>query len=303
MSPPSPLRLQTLHERLEATSGHVTGGLALVLVAAIGFLDWLTGTELSSSVFYALPVGAAAWYAGSRWGYALSYAAAVVWYGADLAAGATYSAAWIPVWNAGVRLAFFVIIADLAHRLHDALDAQRRLAEADTLTGLANSRRFLAAVDAEVARASRYARPVTLAYVDLDGFKAVNDRWGHVVGDQVLARVGELLRRHVRATDLPARLGGDEFAVLLPETDGAAAREAVEKLRAVLEAGVAEAGWPVGFSIGVFSAGGDVATGVELIRRADALMYEVKRAGKGRTAFAALDSGTVSGRSEPDPTG
>lgn len=284
---PSPTAgpLQTLHERLEQAPDALTGTLALVLVAGVGALDWLTGSELSSSVFYVLPVGVAAWYAGARWGFAACFAAAAAWYGADVAGGSTYSEAWIPIWNAGVRLSFFLIIADLIRRLHGALEATRTLAEIDSLTGLGNGRRFFAAVDAEVARSSRYRRPVSLAYFDLDGFKDVNDRWGHHVGDQVLASVGETLRLHVRTTDLPARLGGDEFAILLPETDGVAAREAVDKLRVVLEERMRSAGWPVGFSVGVFSSAGEVDTGAELVRLADTLMYEVKHSGKGRTSF------------------
>jgi diguanylate cyclase (GGDEF)-like protein len=211
----------------------------------------------------------------------------VIWYAADLAAGASYSAAWIPVWNALVRLAFFVVIADLVRRLRAALDAQRRLAEVDELTGLANGRRFQAAVDAEVARSVRYRRPVSLAYIDLDGFKAVNDRWGHPTGDTVLTRVGSVLRTQVRATDVPGRLGGDEFAVLLPETDAGQAGEAMAKMRPALEEAMAQGGWPVGFSVGVVSSSGDVATGQDLLRLADGLMYEVKRSGKGRTRFRA----------------
>ena len=277
--------LQTLHSRLDGAPRALTGTAALALVAAIGALDWATGAELSSSVFYVIPVGGAAWYAGARWGWVACAAAAATWYVADLAAGATYSAAWIPVWNAAVRLAFFVIIADLVWRLRAALDVQRRLAEVDPLTGLGNARHFLAAVDAEVARSTRYRRPVSLAYVDLDGFKGVNDRWGHAVGDQVLARVGAVLQAQVRTTDLPARLGGDEFAVLLPETDGLQAREAMEKLRSALDASVRQGGWPVGFSIGVFSSSGEVASGTELVRLADGLMYDVKHSGRGRTSF------------------
>ena len=184
-----------------------------------------------------------------------------------------------------MRLAFFVIIADLARRLRASLEAQRHLAEVDELTGLANARRFQAALDAEVRRAIRYGRSITVAYVDVDGFKAVNDRWGHAAGDRVLARIGGLLRSHVRISDLAGRLGGDEFAILLPETDGQQARDALGNLRTFLERAMREGSWPVGFSMGVVSSRGEIPTSQELLRTADGLMYEVKHSGKGTTRF------------------
>ncbi len=275
---------------LERTPAPLVTALGVAMVALLGVADVLTGAELSSSVFYSLPVGLVAWYAGRWWGLGLCLLAAFTWYEADLMAGSTYAAAWIPVWNAGVRLLFFVIIASLLVRLRAALEAQRHLAEMDALTGLANSRRFLAAVDAETARSARYHHPVSLAYFDLDGFKSVNDRWGHDAGDAVLEEVGRVLRQRLRRTDLPARLGGDEFAVLLPETDGPSAREALEKLRADLLGAMDRHGWPVGFSIGVVTAGGRLTGAEDLVREADALMYEVKRSGKGRIAFRSLSA-------------
>lgn len=270
----------------ERASPGTTALVSAALIGLIGLADVATGEEISSSVFYALPVGLAAWYAGARWAGVMATGAAGTWWAADLLAGATYTADWIPAWNTGVRLAFFMIIASLLVRLRAALEFQRSLAEVDRLTGLANSRRFLAAVEQEVARATRYRHPVSLAYIDLDGFKGVNDRWGHKVGDDVLASVGQTLRRAVRATDLPARLGGDEFAILFPETGAGAAPEAIEKVRGQLQGAMEAGGWPVGFSVGVVTSEGETSSAEELIRRADDLMYEVKRSGKGRTSFS-----------------
>jgi len=286
-TPPNPIpgRGAILARRLTAASPNAVGLLALAVVSLIGVADVLTGKEISSSVFYSLPVALGAWYSGSRWSLVLCVLSAATWYEADLLAGATYSASWIPIWNSGVRFAFFLVIAGLLTRLRAALAAQEALAATDALTGLANSRRFLAAADAEVARATRYRHAVSLAYMDLDGFKSVNDRLGHRVGDEVLAAVGRILRLGLRRTDVAARLGGDEFAVLFPETDGAAAREAMDKVRAALRAAMEAAGWPVGFSIGVVTSSGGVGSGEDLIHLADELMYEVKRSGKGRVTY------------------
>jgi len=276
-----------IHLRLERASQEVIAVITLTLVAAVGVVDYLTGAELSSSVFYALPVAVAAWYGSPRLGGFLCMAAAATWYVADRANGNVYSAAWIPLWNTGVRLLFFALTTALVVRLRLALDSQRELAERDGLTGLANGRRFLAAVSAEVGRSHRYKRPLSLAYVDLDGFKSVNDTSGHAVGDDVLETVGKILAVSVRATDLPARLGGDEFAVLLPESNSEQAKEAAAKLRGFLEGAMSEAGWSVGFSMGVYTSQGGIQEADELVRLADDLMYEVKHSGKGRTLFRA----------------
>ena len=261
------------------------GAIALAVVVAIGALDLFTGNELSSAVFYTAPIGAAAWYTGRPWALAVCSLAAAAWFVADTAAGASYSHGWIPLWNTGVRLGVFLLVAELIARLRAALDTLRRVAETDALTGLATARHFAVAVDAELHRARRYRHPVSLGFVDLDGFKAINDRHGHAVGDEVLATVGAVLKTQLRSVDVTGRLGGDEFAVLLPETDGAGAREVFGKLRTVLEAAVAARGWPVGFSIGVISSAGEVRSGTEMIRLADELMYRVKHAGKGSTAY------------------
>lgn len=279
--------LTAVDRRLTRQPRGLIGAFALIAIIGIGALDLVTGNELSSAVFYTVPIGAAAWYAGRRWGWAACVLAAATWYVADTAAGASYSRDWIPLWNAGVRLGVFLLIAGLLARLREAIDALRCRAETDALTGLATAHHFAATVDAEIRRAQRYHHPVSLGFVDLDGFKAVNDRHGHAVGDAVLAIVGQLLGAQLRGVDLAGRLGGDEFAVLLPETDAAGAREVFDKLRAALEAAVALRAWPVGFSIGVVTSTGQVRSGAELIRLADELMYRVKHAGKGSTAYGA----------------
>lgn len=274
-----------LHRALSDLPALGVAALSLVVVALLGWIDEATGAELSSSVFYSAPTAMAAWYAGFGWSVLVSLASAGTWYWADGSAGAVYSAVWIPIWNAGVRLAFFIIIARLLTLLRSSLESQRALAESDPLTGLANSRRFLRAVEAEVERATRYRRPLSVAYIDLDGFKAVNDRFGHGAGDDLLQAVGAQLRECTRSADLPARLGGDEFAILLPETDEQGARDAADKLRRALADAMDVRGWPVGFSMGVATAGEAPPEAEELIGQADALMYEVKNSGKGRTIF------------------
>ncbi len=273
----------------------------IALIAAIGGLDLATGVELSFSVFYLAPVGVVAWVAGRGAGVALSLLGAAVWMLADRAGGHSYTAAWIPFWNAGVRLAFFVIVTDLLARLRDALDRQQQFATTDYLTGAANLRAILAAADAELQRLRRYGRPLTIAYTDLDNFKEVNDRDGHAAGDALLRLVARTIRANVRAVDTLARLGGDEFAVLLPETDADAARAVFDKVHRLLTIEAREWGYPVTFSTGVVTCFRAPSSVDELMRLPDKLMYRVKQSAKNAVRYETFGAERPDARDERYP--
>jgi diguanylate cyclase (GGDEF)-like protein len=114
----------------------------------------------------------------------------------------------------------------------------------------------------------------------LDNFKAVNDQFGHIIGDQVLCTIVSYTKNHLRKVDVIARLGGDEFAVLLPETSQESARVALSKLREGLLAEMRQNTWPITFSMGVLTCNTAPSTADELVRLADELMYAVKRDNK-----------------------
>jgi len=156
----------------------------------------------------------------------------------------------------------------------------RHLADHDPLTGLLNRRSFERALDQHLTRVRRYGVQGALLMIDLDGFKAVNDRHGHGTGDAVLAGVAERLRARLRTSDLLARLGGDEFAALLPVADRAeaehVARIAVEVVRDLSP----EQGPPVTASVGAAVLAEPELTAHVVQRQADRAMYAAKRAGR-----------------------
>jgi diguanylate cyclase (GGDEF)-like protein len=150
----------------------------------------------------------------------------------------------------------------------------------DLLTGLANRRGFDEGLDRELSRVERARAVISLALIDLDHFKAVNDSQGHQAGDRVLAEVGAVLGRIARAHDVAARIGGDEFALLLPDCDSDAARLVVERVLAAVAATVGRHG--VTASIGVATAPEHGRTRGALVRSADEALYAAKAAGRNR---------------------
>ncbi len=210
--------LAAVDSYLSARSPFQLGIYSLVLLAVVGTIDYSTGYELSFSIFYAIPVGLSAWYLGRRFGLLFSILSALVLFLVDAAAGHPYIGTTSPYWNTGVPLGFFLIITVLLDTLHRALDALASQAQRDGLTGLLNDRTFRERCRPAFALAARHGRTVALGYIDLDGFKGINDRSGHAVGDQVLREVAAAIMKLLRGTDFAGRLGGDEFGVLLVET-------------------------------------------------------------------------------------
>ena len=161
-----------------------------------------------------------------------------------------------------------------------------RLAETDSLTWLFNRRHFDRRIEAETSRALRGAHLLALLVIDVDGFKSINDRFGHQVGDQVLKGVATALTQAVRPYDVPTRYGGDEFAVLLPEADTEAAsrvaRRILEKIAALpLPPALVASGEHIRLSIGVATFPRPSADAAAVVEAADRAMYSAKQAGGG----------------------
>ena len=158
----------------------------------------------------------------------------------------------------------------------------------DALTGLSNRRAILTQMGGMVSGARRHGHPLSVAIVDLDHFKRINDTRGHAVGDKVLVAAVQAMGAHIRAEDQLGRLGGEEFLVLLPDTDADAAHSVAEKLRA--EVAEAEAPVRVTCSVGVATWDGEPAE--TLLARADAALYAAKEAGRDRVTAATLHGRT-----------
>lgn len=272
--------------------------LCVALVGMVGAIDLLTGADIVFSVFYAVPIALATWVLGRAGGLLFSVAATVLWTSGDRFSLDQAWAGGVPWWNAAVRLAFFAMVVFLLAALKQALGEEQRLARVDALTRVPNVRLFREQADLELSRARRTGQPLSVAIFDVDDLKQVNDRFGHAAGDALLVTVARAWTHALRSTDLIARLGGDEFAVLLPDTSSEAALVALMKGRGAALMAISEGGWPASLSIGAVTCFGGEADVEGLLRQADALMYEVKSAGKdGLRAAVMGDSGATPVRS------
>lgn len=249
--------------------------------AILAYLHSRIGWEISFSILYLIPVGVAAWVLGRPAGVTISILSAGAWWYANR--DSPIAPETIRYWNTVVRLTLFIIVSELLFGLRNALERERALARTDPLTGLANSRSFTEVAEREIAVARRTGRSLSVIWIDLDGFKSINDELGHAAGDQVLAQIGAALRRSTRRTDVAARVGGDEFAILLPETDIAGTRVIVEKIVAGVAENINIDGKSVSMSVGAIACDEALPELDQILRKADDLMYEVKRAGKGAT--------------------
>ncbi len=198
------------------------------------------------------------------------------------------------VLDAYLLLAGLMVGANVVAALRRQLRREALAAREDALTGLLNRKGFLHDAGRELRRSVRYGTPLTLACIDLDHFKAVNDDLGHLAGDALLRAVGRTLRVRAREHDVVARLGGDEFALLLPCLEPGEAAEVLWDLRTRLLGAMDEERWPVTFSIGAVSGVPESSDLEALVEAADALMYRVKHGGKDGVSVEPLSGGARS---------
>lgn len=262
--------------------------MSLLSIALIGYCDHEAGANISMMLLYALPILSAAWFCGKVGGIIIAVTATVSWLVVNVLHQPAGQSEAILSWNAFTRLGIFALIAyaaSLQAQLLKSLEKEKLRASTDRLTGLLNNWAFRERVEEELNRARRYGHPLSLAFIDLDDFKRVNDTQGHARGDRLLRDVSETIIRTIRKTDIAGRVGGDEFAVFFPEADGKQVIGAVEKLLGAFDIMTSQSGWQVTASIGVVTSVKMHETYDSLLGMADKLMYEAKEKGKNAAEF------------------
>ena len=257
--------------------------ISLLLVGLVFLLSYSTRIDLRFSFFYTVPIAMSAWFVGKRAGIFFSFLCAGAWLLEALLERLFPSQEWPAVfWNTLFLLAFFLLLSTTLSALHAALKREQEAARLDSLTRVPNRRFFFELAEGEIQRVARYGGAFTVAYMDLDNFKAVNDRDGHETGDRVLVLAAESMRRSLRVSDVLARLGGDEFIVLLPQTGAREADAVFRKLEQRLADVMQEGRWPVTVSIGAATFEKPPVSVTQMLGVVDELMYAAKLQGKNR---------------------
>ncbi|MDB5736469.1 MAG: hypothetical protein JWO65_137 [Sphingomonas bacterium] len=269
--------------------------ITLVSLALLAMVDRLTGPQVNLVTFYLLVTCFASWCLGERFGFATAITTVIVT-GAINGFHFVYTlphgnfAAGAMLWNTFARLMSTCVVVLLASGLRGALDLERWRATTDGLTGALNKQAFTDQMEAKIADAQRHGSALVLVYIDLDGFKGINDRFGHGAGDMVLRHFAEGAAEAIRSTDLFARTGGDEFVALMTVPDCAQGDAVAEMLHHRLGRVLRATGHAVTCSMGALVTDSrHVTTPAGVIDAADRLMYEVKRAGKNAIRIARGD--------------
>lgn len=264
--------------------------LTLALIGAIGGAARFMMPAFPTVILYLLPLAVGAWYGGRAVGLALVVISAAVWYQTDWLAK---EQGVVVLWSGLTHFMLYAVIVLLIAAFRGYYREEKERATVDPLTGLLTRRAFLEASEKEFSRAQRYGHLSSVAYIDLDNFKWVNDTHGHAAGDALLKQVAEVIGASVRRTDFAARLGGDEFVVLFVETGTESARRAVAELRSHLLRAMEVLHYPVTFSIGVVTFEQPPPDSEAMIKTADELMYRAKQQGKNAVLHASYGSPTA----------
>jgi diguanylate cyclase (GGDEF)-like protein len=264
-------------------------GVAIVAGCLLGIykVDDLTSAELSVSVFYLLPILLASWRFGARGGMTMAFLCGTLSFAVDKKYHHVFSHPAFLYWDAAVHFTFFAAFSYVLAELRTTYVHIANLARMDTLTGLANRRRFYELAEHELFRSRRSGQPLTLILIDVDNFKQLNDTQGHGEGDRALEMVAARLKK-LRKTDVACRVGGDEFVVLMPDTPPDAAQAVVDELHAHMTREAEQARWPVTFSVGVVTYPRPPDSVEAMVHRADEAMYTVKRGTKNGVAYAVV---------------
>jgi len=262
----------------------------IISVLFLGIIDYVTGYEFSFSIFYLIPIVFVTWFVDRSSAIVFSVICAVVWSIADITSGHGHSYQILILWDGFMHLGFFLVTVYILEGFKKALERQKELARIDYITGVANARYFYEVAAAEINRSERYKHTISLAYLDIDNFKQINDKFGHSTGNMLLETAAGVMKKNIRSSDIVARLGGDEFAIYLAETNAAQAKIAVDKIKERLRDAMNMKNWPVTFSIGVVTCSSPGCSVDSIIKAADSLMYTVKNSGKNMVKYDVINS-------------
>jgi diguanylate cyclase (GGDEF)-like protein len=277
--------MKTIFGALDKRSARLIWWLSLLFSLAIVTAAFITARFVYLEPFLVLPIVLASWYGSNRAGMFLALISSVVLaVSREWLSASSFSLESV-IYDGVSHLIAYSILAILITNFRSVHRAEVLAADTDSLTGLHNPRSFYVELTNELLRSKRFKRIFSLAYMDVDNFKNINDSLGHSIGDELLVEVAKCLKSSLRATDTVSRLGGDEFVCLLPETGDKNVKYLFSKVKKLLSERMLSHSWPVSFSVGVVTFETLPADAKQAISIADDLMYSVKSIGKNNTVY------------------
>lgn len=259
--------------------------ISIVLASVVCVGVFIAKDVVNLEPFLVIPVLLASWYGGNKAGVSTAAFSFFSLLSTKLFLGSLRPDNILSINDSFVVLLALIFVAVVVTNFRAAHRFEVAAADSDFLTGINNTRRFYAELANEILRSRRYGHTFSIAYLDVDNFKNINDTLGHCIGDKLLVEISRCLVKSLRTTDIVARVGGDEFACLLPESEQAQAKGALLNAKKALRDSMKEHGWDVSFSIGVVTFEMLPEDIKEAIKLADELMYEVKSNRKDDIAY------------------
>lgn len=277
--------MKTIFHALDSKTPEKIWLISIFTILILCFIYSLFGHIVEIEPLFILPVIIASWYGSSRSGVFLGILITVLLvaerhflFGVEVNSELLFYYVVPYVFS-------YSFVSIVITNFRDVHRVESDAADKDYLTGLLNLRGFYIELASELVRSNRYRHTFSLAYIDLDEFKYVNDNFGHNVGDRLLVVVSQCLSSNLRAVDRAARVGGDEFVCLLPETKSADAKQALSNVINALRKQMEINNWPVTFSIGLVTFEEVPDNVKEVVKVADELMYSVKNNDKNDIAY------------------
>lgn len=277
--------MKTIFNILDERKPRLIWFLSILIIIAICLAIIFFKNIVDIKPLLVIPVLLASWYGGGKTGTAIAIISATSLFITNYTLASFHINNFSALYDSTIALASYIFISTIVTNFRKVHSVEVVAADTDTLTGASSSRKFYSELDNEILRSRRYGHTLSLAYLDIDDFKIINDTLGHPVGDELLVQVSKSLLVSLRATDIVARLGGDEFVCLLPETEQAEAKLAILKAEKALKNTIKVHNWNVSFSIGVITFDTVPDDGRQAVKLADDLMYQVKGGNKNETAY------------------
>jgi diguanylate cyclase (GGDEF)-like protein len=277
--------MKTIFSILEKRTPKTITKLSFVLILILGVMQFLFSETVTIAPLYIFPILFSSWYGSKTTGILSAFLSTLVFIVIETAFNRVLPTLYELLLLSIPYLTAYVLLAILIINFRDVHRIEVYAADTDNLTGLHSARSFYVELANELLRSKRYDHVFSLAYLDVDNFKSINDSLGHTAGDELLKEVANCLVSSLRATDVIARLGGDEYACLLQETNQEKAKLPFLKTVDLLNKRMAKNRWDVSFSIGVMTFENIPEDIKEAIDLTDKLMYSVKNDNKDNVAY------------------